>query len=260
MTKNDYLEILKDYLDKLNISEEEKRDVMRDIEEMFLEGMESGKSEQEISSDLGSPKKIIEEMLNSEDESLYGSDLEDKESSNTSDILRTSISRARLEIKRLSFPRKCIRIIKRLVEAMWALFLYGFGACGALATTGLAIVACLGIVTSIIMSSVHIPIFIGGLFASLFFIGSVFVGYECTIGVFECATNLITGKKNTAKVKTKTKDNRMNSQGKTNHTIDIKYSEDIDTKDEVESVSEIMIDNKIELIEAEIVEVGNEHK
>ena len=62
MKKEDFLEILKDYL-KNGFSEDEIIDILRDYEEYFIDGTIEGKSEIEIISSLGSPKEIANELL-----------------------------------------------------------------------------------------------------------------------------------------------------------------------------------------------------
>ena len=62
MRKEDFLEILKDYLKK-DFSEDEVIDILRDYEEYFVDGAIEGKSEIEIISSLGSPKEIANELL-----------------------------------------------------------------------------------------------------------------------------------------------------------------------------------------------------
>lgn len=62
MRKEDFLEILKDYLKK-GFSEDEIIDILRDYEEYFIDGAIEGKSEIEIISSLGSPKEIANELL-----------------------------------------------------------------------------------------------------------------------------------------------------------------------------------------------------
>ncbi len=62
MKKEDFLEILKDYLKK-GFSEDEVMDILRDYEEYFIDGAIEGKSDMEIISGLGSPKEIANELL-----------------------------------------------------------------------------------------------------------------------------------------------------------------------------------------------------
>jgi hypothetical protein len=62
MTKNDFLDILRDYL-KGTFSELEINDILRDYEEFFLNGELQGKSNEEIIKSLGSPKSIANELI-----------------------------------------------------------------------------------------------------------------------------------------------------------------------------------------------------
>lgn len=61
MNKNDFLEILRDYL-KGTFSELEINDILRDYEEFFLNGELQDKSDEEIIKGLGSPKSIAKEL------------------------------------------------------------------------------------------------------------------------------------------------------------------------------------------------------
>ena len=65
MNKVEYLDLLKDYLLKA-YSEEESLEILTDYEEYFLNGKLDGKTEQEIIIELGSPKKIVNELLGQE--------------------------------------------------------------------------------------------------------------------------------------------------------------------------------------------------
>ena len=62
LKKEDFLEILRDYLKK-GFSEDEVMDILRDYEEYFVDGIIEGKSEIEIIQSLGSPKEIANELL-----------------------------------------------------------------------------------------------------------------------------------------------------------------------------------------------------
>ena len=62
MKKEDFLEILRDYLKK-GFSEDEVMDILRDYEEYFVDGIIEGKREIEIIQSLGSPKEIANELL-----------------------------------------------------------------------------------------------------------------------------------------------------------------------------------------------------
>lgn len=62
MKKEDFLEILRDYLKK-DFSEDEVMDILRDYEEYFVDGIIEGKSEIDIIQSLSSPKEIANELL-----------------------------------------------------------------------------------------------------------------------------------------------------------------------------------------------------
>lgn len=56
MTKNEFIRILKESLG--NIAQDEKNDILYDYEEHFQIGFQNGKTEEEISSELGNPRVI----------------------------------------------------------------------------------------------------------------------------------------------------------------------------------------------------------
>lgn len=79
MNKNDFLDILKDYL-KNNFSTAEINDILRDYEEFFLNGELEGKTEEDIIKALGSPKAIANELI----EEMKGNKEENNKSSSKS--------------------------------------------------------------------------------------------------------------------------------------------------------------------------------
>ncbi|WP_346897813.1 DUF1700 domain-containing protein [Clostridium sp. UBA7503] len=90
MTKNDFLDILRDYL-KGAFSELEINDILRDYEEFFLNGELQGKSDEEIIKTLGSPKSIAKELTEEmkgqgKSKSSSNSELKDKVSKDAKNI------------------------------------------------------------------------------------------------------------------------------------------------------------------------------
>ncbi len=78
MRKEDFLEILKDYL-KNSFSQEEIMDIVRDYEEYFIDGEIEGKTEMDIIASLGSPKEIAKELVaQSSDKNINKSKLKNK--------------------------------------------------------------------------------------------------------------------------------------------------------------------------------------
>lgn len=61
MTRNEYLSKLRSYLSSLR--EGELREILLDYEEHFNIGREKGKTDDEISTELGSPKEVAESIL-----------------------------------------------------------------------------------------------------------------------------------------------------------------------------------------------------
>ena len=78
MKKEDFLEILKDYL-KNSFSQEEIMDIVRDYEEYFIDGEIEGKTEMDIIASLGSPKEIAKELVSqSSDKNINKSKFKNK--------------------------------------------------------------------------------------------------------------------------------------------------------------------------------------
>lgn len=60
MSKQEYLQLLNRYLTR--VSPEERQDILNEYETHFISGKEAGKTEEEISRELGNPKDIGREM------------------------------------------------------------------------------------------------------------------------------------------------------------------------------------------------------
>ncbi|PSL34320.1 uncharacterized protein DUF1700 [Planomicrobium soli] len=65
MTKNHFLNELEQALARL--PEEERNDILQDISEYFINGLQDEKSEMDIASELGSPQTIADELMESYD-------------------------------------------------------------------------------------------------------------------------------------------------------------------------------------------------
>lgn len=65
MNKKEYMEILIDYLSQ-NVSIDEKYEILRDVEEMVEDGKLSGRTEEEVVMQLGSPKRLVSELKGEE--------------------------------------------------------------------------------------------------------------------------------------------------------------------------------------------------
>ncbi|MBM7716207.1 putative membrane protein [Bacillus thermophilus] len=61
MTRNEFLKVLNSTLQ--NVPEEERLDIIQDFKEYFDAGQMEGKTEEQISTSLGSPRKIAKELL-----------------------------------------------------------------------------------------------------------------------------------------------------------------------------------------------------
>lgn len=84
MTKEEYLNTL--YQRLRGMSESEKRDIVAEYENHFIEGLHDGKSEQEIISMLGSPKEMAR-SINAENAVNHA-----EESKNTSNIAQAMLT------------------------------------------------------------------------------------------------------------------------------------------------------------------------
>ena len=60
MNKDHYLKLLKRYLGHIN--NDEKQDILNEYETHFYSGKQEGKSEEQISHELGNPKSIAKEL------------------------------------------------------------------------------------------------------------------------------------------------------------------------------------------------------
>ncbi|MEG1254339.1 DUF1700 domain-containing protein [Clostridium sp.] len=93
MNKNDFLDILRDYL-KGTFNQHEINDILRDYEEFFLNGELQGKSDEEIIKNLGSPKSIakelIEEMKGQSKASASSGEMKEKISRNAKNLWETA--------------------------------------------------------------------------------------------------------------------------------------------------------------------------
>ncbi|WP_086428099.1 HAAS signaling domain-containing protein [Staphylococcus cornubiensis] len=84
MTKEEYLNTLYQYL--RGMSESEKRDIVAEYENHFIEGLHDGKSEQEIIGMLGSPKEMAR-AINAENAVNHA-----EESKNTSNMTQAILT------------------------------------------------------------------------------------------------------------------------------------------------------------------------
>lgn len=81
MNRDDFLDILKDYLEKY-FNKSELDDILRDYEEYFLNAQLEGKSDEDIVNVLGSPKSVAKELINeikfnsTNDEKNYGKEMD----------------------------------------------------------------------------------------------------------------------------------------------------------------------------------------
>ena len=155
MRKDDFLEILKDYLKK-SFSEDEIMDILRDYEEYFIDGAIEGKSEMEIISGLGSPKEIAAALL---------------AESNANNKNNRSKIQSKVESVYITFKSKCksvsnkfkvnlndknhVKYRKKIsfMQILLTLILLPFAFCLAIATIGLGV----GLIGSVFAAIIGIP-------------------------------------------------------------------------------------------------------
>lgn len=63
MILNEYLGMIKDQLERRNIDEDEKEDILQYIEEMITDRVENGESEDEVIASLGAADKLIDDLF-----------------------------------------------------------------------------------------------------------------------------------------------------------------------------------------------------
>ena len=63
MMLNEYLEMIEDQLDRRNINEDEKEDILQYIEEMITDRVENGEDEDEVIASLGTADKLIDDLF-----------------------------------------------------------------------------------------------------------------------------------------------------------------------------------------------------
>lgn len=101
MNKKEFLEILKDYLDKY-FSDDEVNDILRDYEEYFIDGEIEGKSDIQIIEALGSPKAIVRNLV---DEMKEG---RENNTNKKLDKVYDFVNKFKLRVKDLFFKGKDI--------------------------------------------------------------------------------------------------------------------------------------------------------
>lgn len=196
MNKNDFLDILRDYL-KGTFSQIEINDILRDYEEFFLNGELQGKSEEEIIKGLGSPKSIANELI----EEMKGqSTSTQKDSSEIFEKVNKEAKRALKSCK--IFTRKAgnkakefldsnsiingnisssgVKVIINLITiaiiigAMPVIFtmLGGF-----LTLIGMSIANFIGYVGAVVLCSISLPMGVFGIFACITWTGFLILGW-----------------------------------------------------------------------------------
>lgn len=142
MKKVDYLNLLRFYLREL--PEVIINDIIYDYEEHFINGFEEGKTEEEISEELGSPEEIANEILHSEN---FGKE-KFKRSKNKSGEYK--VENEKKSFRESNFTAKVVivvvgiifilPIIMLLIGALFAIIMAIFGIGIAFVLTGISLI------------------------------------------------------------------------------------------------------------------------
>lgn len=89
MNKKEYMDILMDYLSD-GVTTEEKKEILRDVDEMIEDGKLSGCSEESVVSKLGSPKELVREIKGEDFEIIEDSIINKKELDRKLDKIKKS--------------------------------------------------------------------------------------------------------------------------------------------------------------------------
>ena len=185
MNKREYMDILIDYLSQ-NVSYEDKIEILRDVEEIIEEGKLSGRSEEQIVNNLGSPKTLVLE-LKGEEAFFDKSDTDDfiKESINNKKAKRVNLGiKNKVNLEKLnkfkfgefkglkSFLRKFVKICMSLLGLLIVIpFTITF------ITLIITIVILIGVILTgtIFIASVSTSFMFAGIFSMIFMAGGIFM-------------------------------------------------------------------------------------
>lgn len=254
MKKEDFLEILKDYLKK-GFSEDEIMDILRDYEEYFVDGIIEGKSEMEIIQSLGSPKEIANDLL-AQSNIKNESKIKGKAESiyiEAKGKVKSGLNKFKVNLndKEHVKSRKKIKLLQLLITIL--LFPFAFGI--ALATVG----AGFGLIGSLILAVVGTPFAVSltnvmpEVKMVIFFACIAYIGFE--ILIWQLFIAVVKLEKKAIKVYTRwIRTNQLYIDGSIKKEEIEKFEEVENYEDQAEEIIEDKDDIKYEHYYEEIVE------
>ena len=177
MKRNEYIEILKDYLEQMSTSEIERQDILRDIEEMIEDGLSSGKTEEQVINDLGSPKNIAIELTDkSSDTSTIGFDLKKKGSFNKKITLKKQFNTFNDIGKKSS--RKVSVVIRKILKAIYKISMSLIALGLIFSEVGVFFLTILATIAAIMFYETSISVFVFGISCTLLGVGYLIAVYQ----------------------------------------------------------------------------------
>lgn len=177
MKRNEYIEILKDYLEQMSDSETERQDILRDIEEMIEDGLSSGKTEEQVINDLGSPKNIAMELTDKIiDTSTRNFDLTNKGSFSKKTTLKNQFGTFKDMGKKSG--KKVSVIIRKILKAIYKICISLIALGLIFSEVGVFFLTILGTIAAIMFYETSISVFIFGISCTLLGIGYLIAVYQ----------------------------------------------------------------------------------
>ncbi|MGM9985794.1 MAG: DUF1700 domain-containing protein [Bacillaceae bacterium] len=195
MNRNDYMELLRDYL-RGYFSAEETEDVIRDYEEFFEMGLASGKSESEVIASLGSPKKVAKDLADELQVTKSQASLDSHSLwQRTEAYLRLKGVKVRqyldvkvpvwkekatntLQSKEDNIFKKLLRFIVRTIGFVAKVALFFVIAFASLFLIGFGLLSIFTFGAGIAFFTVNVPLAFAILFGSFILIGLFLIGFE----------------------------------------------------------------------------------
>lgn len=197
MNRNDYMDLLRDYL-RSYFSAEETEDMIRDYEEFFEMGIASGKTEAEVITSLGSPKKVSQDLA---DELLSTKAKNNGNAQSSSIQVQAFFKRGKrklkhffeavsdkatnlLKIKEDNIFKKVLRFFVRTIGFIAKATLYLFIAIASLFFIGFGLLSIFVFGTGIAFFTVDVPLAFAIIFFSFILIGLFLIGFEVLRALF----------------------------------------------------------------------------
>lgn len=242
MKRNEYIEILKDYLEKMSDSETERQDILRDIEEMIEDGLSSGKTEEQVINDLGSPKDIAMELT----DKLSDTSTTDFDSPNKGFFSKKISLKKQLgmfnDIGKKS-GRKVSVFIRKILKAIYKICISLVAVGLIFSEVGVFFLTILATIAAIMFYETSISVFIFGMSCTLLGIGYLIAVYQfirlCLNKLFNKSNKkIIDNTENTICAPTKYKN--INEECDCEEEILEKNKSDLDNSNLSDDVAEII--------------------